>query len=69
MTLLEKIENRLDQVRKNSNRTNSFDHRFYYEGQIIGLLDAHKLVKEELYRLCNKFQNDALTVSDFGIVL
>ena len=39
----------------------------YYQGQAVALNDANTLVREELRRLMNKFQNGALTLSDFGV--
>lgn len=39
----------------------------YREGEAIAFLDAAKLVKEELQRLRNDFQNGALTLDSFKV--
>ena len=41
----------------------------YREGEAAAYLRAERLVKEELKRLCNKFQNGYLSIDDFGITL
>ena len=43
--------------------------RSYSEGEAIAYTDARKIMEAELRRLCNRFQNGCLSVSDFGIVL
>lgn len=41
----------------------------YEQGKAFAYNEAHKLMTEELRRLCNLFQNGALSVSDFNVVL
>ena len=41
----------------------------YRNGEAIAYIDARRIMDAELRRLCNKFQNGALSVSDFGLVL
>lgn len=41
----------------------------YRNGEAVAYIDARRIMEAELRRLCNKFQNGALCVSDFGLVL
>jgi hypothetical protein len=41
----------------------------YHEGKSIAYMDARMIVDAELKKLCNKFQNGNLTISDFDVVL
>lgn len=44
-------------------------HRSYLEGEAIAYTEAANIMRKELHRLCNLFQNSALQISDFNIVL
>jgi hypothetical protein len=46
-----------------------FNMASYREGQAIAFSDAHKIMEKELRRLCNLFQNGALSIDSFNIVL
>ena len=70
MTLIELLND--SQVVATTAMCNENKHsvmKAYYNGEAIAYIDATKLVKEELRRLCNKFQNGNLSVDDFGVVL
>jgi hypothetical protein len=41
----------------------------YQRGKAAAFNEAHTLMKDELRRLCNLFQNGALSVADFGVIL
>lgn len=45
------------------------DMKSYRMGEAAAYLAARNLMEAELRRLCNRFQNGALSVGDFGIVL
>ena len=56
-------------ARKEAGKRENYDGESYWNGQAIAFIDAEKLMKAELRRLCNLFQNGSLTVADFGVVL
>ena len=44
-------------------------HASYKNGEAVAYIEARKIVEAELRRLCNRFQNGCLDISDFGINL
>lgn len=45
------------------------DMKSYRMGEAVAYNEARAIMDKELRRLCNRFQNGCLSVSDFGVVL
>jgi hypothetical protein len=60
----ERKRNALKEDRTNTRRAQSLG---YAEGQAVAYSHADELMRRELRRLMNKFQNGSLTMDDFGI--
>ena len=52
-----------------SAEANHIDMKSHRSGEAVAYNDAYHIMKAELHRLCNRFQNGQLTVDDFGVVL
>jgi hypothetical protein len=70
---LETLSNRSSDATKIANRHRDeehprrFDMKSYREGEAIAYNDAYKIVKAELQRLRNEYQNGCLTIDSFDI--
>lgn len=59
------FRNRQEFKETGSTRATQMEH--YHNGRAVGANDAWKIMREELKRLQNRFQNGMLQVSDFEV--
>jgi hypothetical protein len=67
LTALEKIEDNCAVAEKEARENKTATGAMYNEGKAMGYMRSHYIMKEELKRLRNLWQNNMLTYDSFNV--
>jgi hypothetical protein len=69
LTTSDMLVERMKEAQTAASNATSETSRFYQRGKAAAYHDAHDMLRSELKRLCNRFQNGILTTADFDGVI